>query len=356
MTHSDTARGKIPVTVLTGFLGAGKTTLVNHILTAQHGRRIAVIENEFGDIPVDNALVISSDEEIFEMANGCCLCCTARSDLIDILRRLRTRDRLDRVLIETSGMADPNPIAQTFFVDDEVAAHYALDAVVTLVDARHAGVHLDAYEAGLGHAGPAHQVVDQIAFADRIVVNKTDLVTPEETEALTGRLRRINATAGISTSRHAAVDLDTVLGVAAFDLARASTADRRWLEEDSGHWHDPDITSVSVELAGDLDRTALEEWLARLGVARGPDLYRIKGILALAGEDRRCVLQGLHRLHELSGGAPWQRGEPRRSRLVLIGRGLDRAELEAGLRACTAPATTGTVAGRPAASAAPHGA
>ncbi|MGX9225623.1 CobW family GTP-binding protein [Streptomyces albus] len=151
-------------------------------------------------------------------------------------------------------------------------------------------------------------------------------------------MRRINATAGISTSRHAAVDLDTVLGVAAFDLARASTADRRWLEEDSGHWHDPDITSVSVELAGDLDRTALEEWLARLGAARGPDLYRIKGILALAGEDRRCVLQGLHRLHELSEGAPWQRGEPRRSRLVLIGRGLDRAELEAGLRACTTPA------------------
>lgn len=326
---------KIPVTVLTGFLGAGKTTLVNHILTAQHGQRIAVVENEFGDIPIDSDLVVNSDEEIFEMSNGCCLCCTARTDLIDILGSLRRRDRVDRVLIETSGMADPNPVAQTFFVDDDVAAHYALDAIVTLVDAKHVTDHLDAATGD----GVGHQVVDQIAFADRIVLNKVDLVDEEHVRALETRLRGINATAGIITSSHADVDLAAVLGIGAFDLSHTMAVDPGWLDE-RDHHHDPGVASVGVELHGALDRAALEKWLGELVERRGGDLYRLKGIVALDDHPRRFVLQGVHRMFELRSASSWGR-EPRTGKVVFIGRDLDRDELTAGLLGCrrAVPAT-----------------
>jgi G3E family GTPase len=328
---------KIPVTVLTGFLGAGKTTLVNHILTAQHGQRIAVVENEFGDIPIDNDLVVNSDEEIFEMSNGCCLCCTARTDLIDILGSLRRRDdRVDRVLIETSGMADPNPVAQTFFVDDDVAALYALDAIVTLVDAKHVTDHLDTATGD----GVGHQVVDQIAFADRIVLNKVDLVDEERVRALETRLRGINATAEIITSSHADVDLTAVLGIGAFDLSHTMAVDPGWLDE-RDHHHDPGVTSVSVELHGALDRAALEKWLGELAERRGADLYRLKGIVALDDHPRRFVLQGVHRMSELRPASSWGR-EPRTGKVVFIGRDLDRDELTMGLLACrrAVPATS----------------
>ncbi|MGW8378244.1 GTP-binding protein [Streptomyces sp. ODS28] len=329
---------KTPVTVLTGFLGAGKTTLVNHILTAEHGRRIAVIENEFGDVPIDDALVVSSDEEIFEMSNGCCLCCTARTDLIDILRRLRERDRVDRVLIETSGMADPNPVAQTFFVDEEIAAHYTLDAIVTLVDAQNIGRHLGAYPGTGQDAAPGdgvgHHVIDQIAAADRIVLNKTDLVDAARVRETEARLRRINATAGLVTSSYAELDLTSVLGIGAFDLSHTMAVDPGWLE-DREHRHDPGVTAISIALEEPLERAALEGWLARLTERRGDDLYRIKGILALDDHPRRFVLQGVHRLYELRPASSWGR-EPRHGKLVLIGRDLDEEELRRGLRDCTA--------------------
>ncbi|NGN66396.1 GTP-binding protein [Streptomyces sp. A7024] len=334
MSSSD----KIPVTVLTGFLGAGKTTLVNHILTAHHGQRIAVIENEFGDIPIDNDLVVNTDEEIFEMSNGCCLCCTARTDLVEILHSLRQRDRVERVLIETSGMADPNPVAQTFFVDDEVAAHYALDAIVTLVDAKHVGGHLDAASRGAGGDGVGHQVVDQIAFADRIVVNKVDLVEDEDVRALETRLRGINATAEIITSSHADIDLSAVLGIGAFDLSHTQAVDPGWLDERE-HQHDPDVASVSVEVPEALDRAALEKWLADLVERRGGDLYRLKGIVALDDHPQRFVLQGVHRLYELQPASSWGK-EPRSTKAVFIGRGLDRDELTRGLLGCVAPSTS----------------
>ncbi|MDJ0384571.1 GTP-binding protein [Streptomyces sp. G-G2] len=321
---------KIPVTVLTGFLGAGKTTLVNHILTAHHGQRIAVIENEYGDIPIDNALVVQADEEIFEMSNGCCLCCTARTDLIEILRSLLQRNRVDRVLIETSGMADPNPIAQTFFVDDEISAHYALDAIVTLVDAKHVGTHLEAST----DDGVGHQVIDQIAFADRIVINKVDLVDDEYVRALELRLRAINAAAEIITSSHADVDLTTILGIGAFDLSHTMAINPGWLEEGEHH-HDPDVTAVSVEFEGALDQAALEKWLAELVEQRGDDLYRVKGILEIDDHPRRFVLQGIHRIFELRAASVWG-SDPRNSKAVFIGRHLDGDELARGLRSCAA--------------------
>ncbi|MHA6625712.1 CobW family GTP-binding protein [Pseudonocardia sichuanensis] len=319
----------IPVTVLTGFLGSGKTTLVNHILTANHGHRIAVVENEFGEIGIDNDLVIGGDEKIIEMSNGCCLCCTARTDLIEILRSLlERRERFDRILIETSGMADPNPVAQTFFVDDEIARHFQLDAIVTLVDAQHVGRHLDEVDPD----GVGDHVVDQIAFADRIVVNKVDLVTPGELQAVQRRLRGINATAEVLTSSHARVDLSRILGIAAFDLNRELQNRPDWLDEPE-HLHDPALDSVGIEVGGELDRVAFEGWLRRLVDARGDDFYRFKGMIAVPGDERRLVVQGVHRLYDVQPGAPWG-SDPRRSRMVVIGRGLDREELTRGLAAC----------------------
>ncbi|WP_211261130.1 CobW family GTP-binding protein [Pseudonocardia acaciae] len=314
---------KIPVTVLTGFLGSGKTTLVNHILTARHGHRIAVIENEFGDIPIDNDLVLGGDEKIIEMSNGCCLCCTARTDLIEILRSLLERpEPVDRILIETSGMADPNPVAQTFFVDDEIAARFELDAIVTLVDAKHVDAHLDEVD----HNGVGRQVFDQIAFADRIVVNKVDLVGAGEARAVTDRMRGINATAEMLTSSYARIDLSRILGVGAFQNSS---------EPEFEHPHDPTLASVAVELDGELDRSAFDAWLAGFVHARGDDLYRLKGVIAVAGDDRRLVLQGIHHIVDVHPGTAWS-STPRRTKVVAIGRDLNQSALQAGLRTCLA--------------------
>jgi G3E family GTPase len=322
---------KIPVTVLTGFLGSGKTTLLNHILTAAHGQRIAVIENEFGEIPVDDALVLSGDEEIFEMTNGCCLCCTARTDLVRMIRTLLARaDRFDRIVIETTGLADPNPVAQTFFVEPDIAEQVDLDAIVTLVDAKHIGGHLDEVH----HDGVGDQAVDQIAFADRLIVNKVDLVTDAELDVLETRLRGINASADIIRSHYAAIDLDEILGVGAFDMSRTMAVDPGWLDDDA-HVHDIALTSVGLETDRDLDPDRLGRWIAQLVGERGDDLYRMKGILALAGDGRRSILQGIHHTYEMRAAHFWGR-DARRSKLVFIGRDLDRAVLSEGLQSCLA--------------------
>lgn len=330
------SHSKTPVTVLTGFLGAGKTTLVNHILTANHGHRIAVIENEFGDVPIDDALVVGNTEEkIIEMSNGCCLCCTARTDLLDILRTLLDRqDQLDRVLIETSGMADPNPVAQTFFVDDQISAHYMLDAIITMVDAKHIGGHLDEQE----HDGVGDHVVDQIAFADRVVLNKIDLVSASEITTVERRLRNLNATAEFIHSSFAEVNLDEILGIGAFDLSRTLASAPDWLDEPA-QTHDPTLESVGIEFEGDLDRAEFESWLANLVADRGDDLYRLKGILAVDDDHRRLVLQGIHRMYELQPGMPWGR-DPRQSKIVFIGRDLDRNTMTQGLNSCRAARST----------------
>ncbi|MGX1933504.1 CobW family GTP-binding protein [Microbacterium resistens] len=320
---------RIPVTVLTGFLGSGKTTLVNHVLTAEHGQRIAVIENEFGDVPIDNALVIGGDEKIIEMSNGCCLCCTARTDLIDILNTLRDRaDQFDRIVIETSGMADPNPVAQTFFVDDDIAAHFRLDAIVTLVDAKHIEQHLDEVHTD----GVGNQASDQIAFADRIVINKIDLVTAEDIERIEARLRTINQTAGILTSRHGRVDLEKILGIAAFNRNARTVGEQDWLHDDA-HTHEPTLSSESITVDGEIRLDALRAWLDAHVAEHGDDLYRLKGILRVAGADLPHVVQGIHQLYDV---LPVDLPHPERSTLVFIGRNLDRAALDAGLSACRA--------------------
>ena len=320
---------RVPVTVLTGFLGSGKTTLLNYILTEKHGERIAVIENEFGEIGIDDALVIDAEEEIFEMNNGC-ICCTVRGDLIRILGNLmRRRDKFDHILVETTGLADPAPVAQTFFVDDEISAQLRLDAIVTMVDAKHIVQHLDDEKT----EGTENEAVEQIAFADRIIINKTDLVTAEELDNIVKRVRAINSVVDITYATNAKVDLDSILNVGAFDLSRVLEQEPQFLD-DTEHQHDLTVTSVGIEIEGTFDADKLNGWLSNLLRTKGVDIFRSKGIVSIDGNDKRFVFQGVHMLLHGEHDRAWPADEPRLNRAVFIGRNLDRAALESGMRAC----------------------
>ncbi len=346
---------KIPVTVLTGYLGAGKTTLLNRILSEDHGKRYAVIVNEFGEVGIDNDLIVGADEEVFEMNNGC-VCCTVRGDLIRVLSGLMKRKgRFDAIIVETTGLADPGPVAQTFFVDDDVRAKSQLDSVTTVVDAKHLPLRL----------ADSREAVEQIAFADQIILNKTDLVTPAELAAVEAQIRRINPLAPIHRAQRSNVPLEAVLGRGGFDLERITGLDPEFLNpahgepghvhdescdhehhdhdhERHGHGHGHDhvaeagIRGVSLTFDQPLNGIRVTNWLNALLQEQGPDILRAKGILSVAGEDRRLVFQAVHMILEGDFQRDWRTDEVRASKMVFIGRNLDEAKLKAGFEACAA--------------------
>lgn len=319
---------RVPVTILTGFLGSGKTTLLNYVLQQPHGQRLAVIENEFGESGIDNELLISdSNEQIVEMNNGC-ICCTVRGDLIRILgdlsgRRQSGAIKFDRVLIETTGLADPAPVAQTFFVDDDIGEAYRLDGIVTLVDAKHAPQQLDEH----------HEAQEQVGFADRLLISKADLVDETALKQLQQRLHLMNSRAMQQRVDHGQVNINHVLDLNGFDLSAILEIDPQFLE-DVSHEHDDDIGSVVFRSERPFDRDKLEMFMSALIQRYSNDLLRYKGILHVAEESARVVFQGVHMMLGGSVGRPWAANEKRESTLVFIGRNLPKQMLLGGLDAC----------------------
>ncbi|NGM51292.1 GTP-binding protein [Caulobacter sp. 602-2] len=363
MTQTAPAPGKIPVTVLTGYLGAGKTTLLNRILTEEHGKRYAVIVNEFGEVGIDNDLVVGADEEVFEMNNGC-VCCTVRGDLIRVLSGLMKRKGgFDAIVVETTGLADPGPVAQTFFVDEDVKARTYLDSVTALVDAKHIMLRLS----------DSKEAVEQIAFADQIVLNKTDLVAEDDLRHVEARIRKINPLAPIHRAERSNVPLTAIIGKHSFDLERITELEPDFLNpahgepghvhdehcgHDHGHGHvhdehcghdhhhhghdhksdihDDGVKGISLTLDKPVDGKKITVWLNELLAAKGVDILRAKGIIDVQGEERRLVFQAVHMILEGDFQRPWTDKDNRYSRMVFIGRDLDEVELKKGFEACVA--------------------
>lgn len=314
----------IPVSVITGYLGSGKTTLLNRMLTEEHGKRIAVIVNEFGEVGIDSQLVIDADEEILEMNNGC-ICCTVRGDLVRIFDSLlEKRDKFDHLVIETTGLADPAPVIQSFFADETMRTKTQLDAVITVVDSKHIWEHWESDEAQ-----------EQIAFADVILLNKTDLVSSEVVDELEQRVRGMTAFAKVYRTQDSDIAMDSVLGIKAFDLKQALHIDPDFLDEDA-HEHDESVFSVSIVEKGSVDGDKFNRWIYQLLQDRGADIFRMKGILDIDSEDRRFVFQGVHMLLDGRPGKIWKDDELRRNELVFIGRNLSEMELKEGFQTCLA--------------------
>ena len=339
----------IPVTVLTGYLGAGKTTLLNRILSEPHGKKFAVIVNEFGEIGIDNELIVNADEEVFEMNNGC-ICCTVRGDLVRIIDGLmRRKGKFDAIIVETTGLADPAPVAQTFFMDEQVGAKTKLDAVVTVADAKWLKERLK----------DAPEVKNQIAFADVILINKTDLVSPAELNEIEARIRGINPYARLHRTERAKIDIAEVLGRNAFDLDRILDIEPAFLDaaEDHAHdhdhhhdhdhdhahvhhglkhYHDEDMQSVALKTDQPLNPDKFFPWVQDLVATEGKDILRCKGILSFKDDPERFVFQGVHMILDGDHQRPWKADEVRNSRIIFIGRNLPEEKIRTGFESCVA--------------------
>jgi G3E family GTPase len=340
---------RIPVTVLTGYLGAGKTTLLNRILCEDHGRRYAVIVNEFGEIGIDNDLIVRADEELFEMNNGC-ICCTVRGDLIRTLHtllrlRLDNNKPFDAIIVETTGLADPGPVVQTFFVDPFLLERTVLDSVTTVVDALHIGLRL----------ADSREAAEQIAYADQIVLNKTELVTEQALRSIEALIVRLNPLASIHRAQRANVALDQLLHRGGFDLQRIALLQPQFLQaahDDTSHVHDDNcqheqetqhdhvhdalIGSVALTSRQPMDHTEITRWLDAVLAEQAPQILRAKGIIDIYGQPRRLVFQAVHMLSEGELQRLWRDDEDRYSRIVFIGRKLDASALQAGFSGCAA--------------------
>ena len=352
MSAIPAAPEKIPVTVLTGYLGAGKTTLLNRILSEPHGKKYAVIVNEFGEIGIDNELVVNADEEVFEMNNGC-ICCTVRGDLTRIIDGLmRRKGKFDAIIVETTGLADPAPVAQTFFMDENVGAKTRLDAVVTVADAKWLKDRLK----------DAPEAKNQIAFADVILLNKTDLVTPAELAEVEARIRAINPYARLHRTVRSQVDIAEVLERNAFDLDRILDIEPQFLTADSHdhdhdhhhdhdhghdhhhhhdhgglkHYHDEDMQSISIKTDKPIDPDKFFPWVQNLVATDGKDILRSKGILNFKDDPERYVFQGVHMILDGDHQRKWKADETRDSRIVFIGRQLPEDKIRQGFAGCIA--------------------
>merc|ERR1711998_38236 len=329
---------KIPVTILTGYLGSGKTTFVNYLLKENHGHKFAIIENEFGEVGIDDGLVLQSNEEVIEMMNGC-ICCTVREDLIETIKKLvkERRGKFDHIIIETTGLADPAPVAQTLFIDPECTKLCRLDAIVTFIDAKFTGQHLDE-EKPEGVENEAHE---QVAFADVMVLNKTDLVTPDELEAIKSKLGGINQHAPILEAQYSQVPIEKVINVKAFDLDKTLEMDEGFLDVDAEHQHDSSISSFGIHIEGEFIPDRLNAWLSKLMQEKGADLYRSKGILAVMGSDEKYVFQAVHMMMNMGSSselgmkhAPFGPDEKRINKFCFIGKNLNKDEMIEELKSC----------------------
>lgn len=329
---------KIPITILTGYLGSGKTTFVNYLLKEKHGYKFAIIENEFGDVGIDDGLVLQTNEEIIEMMNGC-ICCTVREDLIVTIKKLieTKSNNFDHIIIETTGLADPAPVAQTFFIDPELSKLCRLDSIITFIDAKFTGSHLDEVKP----EGVENEAHEQVAFADVLVVNKTDLVSPEELEEIKQKIKNINVHAKIIESQYSQIPIDQVINIQAFDLTKTLEMDEGFLDIESEHQHDSSIKSFGIHIEGEFMIDKLNAWLSKLMKEKGADLYRSKGILAIKESDDKYVFQAVHMIMNLASSSdlgmehqPWGEDEKRINKFCFIGKNLDKDQMISDLKEC----------------------
>jgi len=330
---------RVPVTILTGFLGSGKTTLLNHILTERHGQKLAIIENEFGAVGIDDELLkkntkMQSEDEIIEMMNGC-ICCTVRQDLIVVLNKLRTRSeagtlKLDGIIIETTGMADPAPVAQTFFVDEDVRRFARLDGIVTLVDAKHIEQHLDEEKA----EGAENEAVEQVAFADRLLLNKIDVVTEEDLVRVEKRLKAINSEAPIQRCQQSKVDVNSVLNIKGFDLEKTLEMDPEFLNTEGEHEHDDSVTSCGIREAGEVDIEKFQMFIQKILMEQGTNMFRMKGVISVRHSTKKFVYHAVHMLFCGDFAEDWTAGETKESKLIFIGKNLNHSELRKSFNDC----------------------